>query len=183
MWPSRVPARIALRRRYDRLSEQSLGCDPSAVAQCLELRPDDVLGNAAGAGAGVEAAIGAGLNAARVAHDLRHALQAVSNSFRMLDDVGERIDHPRHDELIVMQRNFLQVGIVVRVLRIGEGQNEPADIGFEQERQDVLQRHIAIVRTLVVAPANMQAHPIARHVDERLVDGRHDPLDEIEEIR
>ena len=50
---------------------------------------------------GVEAAIGAALHPARVADDFGHALQALGDRLRMLDDVGQRIDHAGHDDLIV----------------------------------------------------------------------------------
>ena len=44
------------------------------------------------------------------------------------------------------------------------------------------ERHVAIVRPLVIAPADMQAHPVARHVDDRLVDRLDDALDKTEKL-
>jgi len=44
------------------------------------------------------------------------------------------------------------------------------------------ERHIAIMRPLVIAPADMQAHPVARDVFECGVDRRDDAFDKAEEI-
>ena len=66
--------------------------------------------------------------------------------------------------------------------RIGERQHEAADIGLLQGRQDVVERHVAVVRRFRVAPAHVQADAVARNVDERPVDGRHHLLDERDEL-
>ena len=50
--------------------------------------------------------------------------------------------------------------------RVGERQDKAADPGPLQQRQDVFQGHVAVVRPLVIAPADMQAHPVARDVFE-----------------
>ena len=53
--------------------------------------------------------------------------------------------------------------------RIGEGQHEAADIRLLQSRQDVFERHVAIVRRFGIAPAHMEADAVARNVAERLL--------------
>ena len=65
---------------------------------------------------------------------------------------------------------------------LANGSTKPPTLAFCRMRQDVLERHVAVVRALVIAPAHMQPHPVARHVDDRLVDRLDDPLDEAEEI-
>ena len=70
----------------------------------------------------------------------------------------------------------------MRVPRIGEGEEEGADIRFPDDRENVGQRHIAIVRALVIAAADMQPDAVARHILQGLVDRRDDALDKSEEI-
>ena len=50
------------------------------------------------------------------------------------------------------------------------------------DRQDVGERHVLVVRALVIAPAHVHAHALARDVDQRPIDRRHDALDEAEEF-
>ena len=47
---------------------------------------------------------------------------------------------------------------------------------------EVLQRHVEDVRSLVVAPAHVQPHPVRRHVAQRAVERRHRDVDEVEEL-
>jgi hypothetical protein len=53
---------------------------------------------------------------------------------------------------------------------IGEGQHEPADISLFEERQYLGERDVAIVRPLVISPADVEPDPVARHIDDCLVD-------------
>jgi hypothetical protein len=46
-----------------------------------------------------------------------------------------------------------------------------------------VQRHVPIMRSFVVAPADVQPDTLFRNIDERLVDDRHDALDEVNECR
>ena len=57
---------------------------------------------------------------------------------------------------------------LMRVARIGEGQHEAADLGLQDHRQDVLERHVAVVRALVIAPADVQPDAVARDALQRL---------------
>ncbi len=100
----------------------------------------------------------------------------------MLDDVGGRVDDAGDDDLIVGQPGLTEHAIFVGVPAGRERQHEAADVGLPQQREDLGQRHVAVVRALVVAPADMQPHALARHGGERVVDGRHHPLDETEEF-
>ncbi len=100
----------------------------------------------------------------------------------MLDEIGQAVDHPGDQDLVIGERQLFEDAVLVSVARIGEGQEEAADIGLLDDRQDVGERHVAIVRTLVIAPADMQAHLVARDVLERLVDRRDDALDKAEKV-
>ena len=98
---------------------------------------------------------------------LRDALQPVGDDFGVLDETGQIVDDAGGDDLVVGQRVFCKHAVFVLVARVGERQDEAADIRLLQDRQDVGERHVAVVRPLVIAPADMEAHPVARHVDDR----------------
>src|SRR5271166_5158760 len=66
------------------------------------------------------------------------------------------IDHAGDNHLIVVERKVLQAAVLVCVARIGEWQHEAANVGLAYRRQHLGQRHVAVVRTLVIAPAGMQ---------------------------
>ena len=103
----------------------------------------------------------------RVADRARDVFEPVGDDLGMLDKPGQIVDDAGDDDLVVGQREFLQYAPFVLVPRVGEGQHEAADLGLLQDRQDVFERHVAIVRPLVIAPADMQPHPVARDVDDR----------------
>ena len=88
----------------------------------------------------------------------------------MLDEVGQRIDHAGDDHWSSASGSVLQAAVLVRVARVGERQHEAADLRLLDGRQDLGERHVAVVRAFVVAPAGVQPHPLARHVGERVVD-------------
>ncbi len=52
---------------------------------------------------------------------------------------------------------------------IGEADEEAADLGFCDLGPDIGQRHVAFVRCVVIAPAHMQPHALARDAGERAV--------------
>src|SRR5579872_5974256 len=66
--------------------------------------------------------------------------------------------------------------------RIGERQHEPSDLRLPKVRPDLLQLHIAIMRTLVIPPAHVQPYLLAWNVRQRRIDRRHDAIDEAEEV-
>src|ERR1700730_7862872 len=66
--------------------------------------------------------------------------------------------------------------------RIGEGEEKAADLGLSDDRQNVGEWHIAIMRPLVITPADMQPNPVARNIFECRVDRRDDAFDKAEEI-
>ena len=101
----------------------------------------------------------------------------------MLDEIGQAVDHAGDQNLIAGKRSCGEAAEFVGVPRIGEWQNQAAHIGGEQRRQNVVQRHVAIVRRFGIAPAHMQAHAVARHVDECPVDRGDDLFDKINERR
>jgi hypothetical protein len=66
---------------------------------------------------------------------------------------------------------------------VGEREHEAADPGLADDRQDLGERHVQVVRALVIAPADVHADALARDIDQRPIDRRDHALDEAEELR
>jgi hypothetical protein len=111
-----------------------------------------------------------------------HPLDPVGDRLGVLDEVGQAVDDPGDDQLIVGQGYFLKYAVFMGVARVGEREEEAADLGLLDDRQNIGERHVAIVRPFVIAPADVQAHPVARNVFECRVDRRDDAFDKAEEI-
>ena len=92
------------------------------------------------------------------------------------------VDHAGDDYLVGIEREIAQHRIFVRMARVGERQHEAADVQLAQDRHDLVQLHVAVVRTFVVAPARVQANAFARDVDQRRVDRGDDAVDEAEKV-
>ena len=118
----------------------------------------------------------------RIADRAGGVLDAVSYDFGMLDVVGGGVDDPGHDRPVGWRRALCQDAVLVRVPRVGHGQDQPAHAGGIQVRREVLQRHVEDVRSLVVAPAHMQANPVRRHVAQRAIQSRDGDIHEVEEL-
>ena len=56
--------------------------------------------------------------------------------------------------------------------------DQAANVRLPDDRQDVGERHVLVVRALVVAPAHVHAHALAPNVDQRPIDRRDAALDE-----
>src|SRR5688572_26957415 len=72
--------------------------------------------------------------------------------------------------------------MLARVSRIGEGEDEPADLRLHDGREDLRHRNITIVGALVIAPAGMQANTILRNAEESRVDRVDDRLGKADEL-
>ena len=119
-------------------SEQPLRGDPRALAQRRELGPDHVFGDAPAPGRGVEAAIGAGHHAPRIADVPRHAFEPVGDDLGMLDEIGQRIDDAGDDDLVVVQRQLRQARDTrARGADWRTGSTKPPTLACADGRQDV----------------------------------------------
>lgn len=78
-------------------------------------------------GLGIVAAIGAGHQAMRVAHAFGNALQPLSHHFGVLHEMRQRIHHAGRQDLALSERDAAENAMLMRVVRIGDGQNEAAD--------------------------------------------------------
>jgi hypothetical protein len=100
----------------------------------------------------------------------------------VLDEVGGGIDHAGDNDLVLGQQ-VVEVAVLVRVARIGERQHEAANLGAAQERDDLLQLDIEVVRAFVIAPAHVQPHLRGRDVMDRGIDRVDHAIAERDEIR
>lgn len=154
-----------------------------SVPEAAQLCPDHIRRNTAPARRRVEAAIGRGQHGAGIADRSRDPLDPVRHDLGMLDDVGQRVDHARHQDLTALQGKFLEAAKFVRVARAGEGEIQGSDVRLLHGRQNILERHVAVVRRFRIAPADVKAHPVGWNVLERDVDHCDDIFDEFEKHR
>src|SRR5437773_12350267 len=87
-------------RGMDRKLEEPARRQVRALAQCAELLPHHLLGDVGHAGGGLEAAVGAGDDPARVADGLRGAVDAVGAHLRVLAVAGGGVDHASYGECV-----------------------------------------------------------------------------------
>ena len=133
-------------------------------------------------GGGVEATICPGNDALWIAHGVGDAFQAFRHYFGVLHEIGHGIDDAGYQDLILSERVLFDDAMLVSVTGIGQGKNEPTYVRRHDSWKNVLHRHIAIVRTLVVPPAGMHSNTIGGDVNERLVDSRDYDFDEVDEL-
>ena len=88
----------------------------------------------------------------------------------MFDKVRQAVDDACDQDLIVAQGMLRKAAKFMSMARVGERQEEAADIGQLQRRQNILQRNIAIVRRFRISPADVEPDPVARNIDQRAVD-------------
>lgn len=87
----------------------------------------------------------------------------------MLDEVGDRVDHARHQNLVLGDARIAEYGPLMRVTGIGGLKEQRLRPGGKGQGQHHLHRHIVMVRTLIVAPADVQAQPLWRAMTQRMV--------------
>src|SRR6266850_4742114 len=160
------------------LTPQLLRCDPRALGHRLELGPCDLgLHLVDRPRERHESTIGAG-DHPLASDDLGVADETLGDQLRVLDEVGRRVEHPGNDHPVVGQADLAEHDPLVLVARVRPLEGERLGLGLQRHRQELAQRDVAMVRALVVAPAEVQAHPIGRDVTqgviERLDVGRSD---------
>src|ERR1019366_2495982 len=141
-------------------------------------------GDFAQSGGGLEAAVGPRHHAARITDRIGGALEAVSDNLAVFDVVGLGIDDAGDQAHVIGKREFLEAAIFVLMARVGGFQNESADVGAVEQRQNLGNRDIKIMRRLVVSPAHVHADAIGRGSMQSSIhrgDVQFDVLEEISE--
>ena len=129
-------------RRSPQLARRQAG----PLAERGKLHPHDLGVDLDAAGKGAEAAVGAGDDVLAADH-LGVLHDAVGDELRMLDEVRGGIDHAGDDGLAVRQLDVLPHLPLVAVARIGAGERHRHRLGLQDDVDDVLQRHVAVMRT------------------------------------
>jgi len=91
----------------------------------------------------------------------------------VFDEVRRGVEHARDDDLAGREPHILEHAPLVRVSRVGGLHRETRRPRREKDRENVPQRHVAVVGPLVVTPADVQAHPLGRQSGHRVVEGFH----------
>ncbi len=117
-----------------------------------------------------ESAVGA-RHQVLAAEQLAEAHQPLGHQLRVLDDVGSVADHPRHQDFPWRQLDALPDAPLVLVARVGALDEIGAGADFQDQVDDVLQRHVGGMRAGPAAPADVVAdfffrYPLQRGVGD-----------------
>ena len=99
-----------------------------ARAHRAQLRPHDFLCDFPESRRSLEAAIGPRHHPPRIADRIGRALQPLGDNLVMLDVIGLRIDHARHQAHVLRQRELLEASVFVLMPRVGRLQHQRADV-------------------------------------------------------
>ena len=101
----------------------------------------------------------------------------------MLDEVGRGVEHTGDDHLVVRQAHLAEHHPLVLVTRVGAFEGERLRARLEDDAEDLAERDVTVVRALVVAPAEMQAHAVGRDVAQRVIQRLHVRRGDLHELR
>ncbi len=91
----------------------------------------------------------------------------------MFDVIARRVDHARHQYLVVRERDIAKHRPLVFVPRIGAFQKQVGRLCAQYDTGDRGKRNIPMMRARVVSPTDVQPHPVGRNP----VDGEIQSLD------
>src|SRR5690606_7641897 len=128
--------------------------EPGALGHRRELGPDDIRIDGGLADPGPVAAVAA-RDDVLAPDQLCVAADALGDQLGMLDEVRLRFEHAGDQHLALRQLDRLKHRPFVRVARVGRFERDGAGTGLEDHVDNVAERHVAMVRAFVVAPAEM----------------------------
>ena len=143
--------------------------DACALREGTELRPGNRRHHGGRTSEGREAAVDA-CDDILAPHDVRIARDALGDELRVLDEVGRRVDHARDEAFPVGQLHFFEDGPFVLMTRVSALEADRRGPCLQHRLDDLTQRNVVIVRALIVAPAEMEAHTLGRDVFGRGVE-------------
>ena len=160
--------------------QNCFGGNARAFGHRRHLGPDHIGIDRGLADPGTIAAIAAG-DDILAADQLGVAADALRDQFGMLDEVRLRFDHAGDQHLAGRQLHGLEHGVFVGMARIGGLQRDGVRPRLENDVDDVGERHVVMVRALVIAPAQMQADLLGRDVPGRVIERLDVQLDALAE--
>lgn len=149
---------------------QSIRCGPCSFYHRSQLCPGDVGINGQQACEGGKAAVGSG-DDMFAPNDGSIAFQALSDQFRVLDKIGGGIEYAWNDNLIFRQPDLLKYLPLMLMVRIGPFKGDGNGTRLQHLTDDLLEWHIAVMRTFVVPPTEMEPQMIRRDISDRMVQG------------
>src|SRR6266436_2292671 len=143
--------------------------EPGALGHAGEFGPDHGGIDRGLPDPGAVAAIAAG-DDVLAADQLGVAGEALGDEFGMLDEIGLGFEDAGDEDLARRQLQRLEHRPFMGVARVGRLEREAARLGQEDHVDDVLERHVAMMRALVIAPAQMEAQLLPRDVGDGVVE-------------
>src|SRR5216684_5083847 len=143
--------------------------EPGALGHAGEFGPDHGGIDRGLPDPGAVAAIAAG-DDVLAADQLGVAGEALGDEFGMLDEIGLGFEDAGDEDLARRQLDRLEHRPFVGVARVSRLEREAARLGQEDHVDDVLERHVAMMRALVIAPAQMEAQLLRRDVGDGVVE-------------
>src|SRR6266566_3159849 len=148
---------------------QSISCGPCSFDHRSQLCPGDVGINCQQACEGGKAAVGSGDDI--FSPNYRSiAFQALSDQFRVLDKIGGGIEHTWNDDLALRQPDLLKDLPLMLMARIGPFKGDCNGTCLQHLTDDLLEWHIAVMRTFVVPPTEMEPQTTRRDISDRMVE-------------
>src|SRR5256885_8931235 len=128
------------------------GRDGGALWERAEFGPDDIRIRTARSDMNAEAAVDAGHDVV-AADEVCIPLDALRDELRMLDVVGLAFDDARYQHFAFRHLDRFEHGPLMGVARVRRLELDRVRLRLPHDINDVLKRHVAVVRTGIVAPA------------------------------
>jgi len=117
---------------------------------------------------GAEATIAAGDDVV-TADEVGIAGDALRDQLRVLNEIRFRLDDPGNNDLALRQLDLLEQGPFMRVARVRSLELDRRWPRCKRDIDDLGEWHVAMVRPLVIAPAQMHPHALRRDRGERMI--------------
>src|SRR5580692_6037089 len=101
----------------------------------------------------------------------------------VLDTSTNYVEHTRHEDLVVGQLGLLPHGPFMRMPRVGGLHDQRHRLRLDQDRGDLRKRDVVVVGPLVIAPADVDARAVRRHIRQGVVQHLDVECRALEEIR
>src|SRR6266567_166560 len=147
---------------------QSISCGPCSFDHRSKLCPGDVGINCQQACEGCKAAVGSGYDMF-APNDGSIAFQALRDQFRVLDKIGGGIEHAWNDDLAFWQSDLLKYLPLMLMARVGSFKGDCNGTCLQHLTDDRLEWHIAVMRTFIVPPTEMESQTIRWDISDRVV--------------
>ena len=98
------------------------------------------------------------------------ANDALSDQRRMFDVIGRGVDHARQQHLVLWKLDVLPNRPLVGMARISGFKHQALNLCAKHDLDDLAEIDVVGMRPLIVAPADVHAHHVRRHLGERVIE-------------